>query len=260
MNFKCLEYKANMVRKTLKEQLAEIAPHLDLKPDRPKDKGKSKGKTKREKELVHKKSIDKNELFSRVKDKINIKQIDKDEMGINLKKILEKERRNKEQERKIERRKKEQIHKLERRKKKKDRDFLKSIYKLIEKATDISIRKNAKYFQPELNDDDVCIAILWAEGFEHEIRHVEKNRLKELIKKKYSKNYELGRVLSARSAERISISFYERYGWKVEDVSIKQINSTKRDTAWRDYDLLIEGYSPIDVKNSRRSKIALIDM
>ena len=66
------------------------------------------------------------------------------------------------------------------------------------------------------------------------------------------KNWELGRLLSARSAEKVAISFYRNYDKEVKDISITQTD-VKVSSEWRLYDLDVDGL-PVDVKNSREAQ------
>lgn len=100
---------------------------------------------------------------------------------------------------------------------------------------------------------DVEIALEWCDAKYLDKADVNLDDIgSEYFEEKYGQNWELGRVLSARAAEKAAMEFYRRYGCQVEDVSIKQI-VPGGGSDWRDYDLIADG-NPIDVKNSRRSR------
>lgn len=56
-------------------------------------------------------------------------------------------------------------------------------------------------------------------------------------------------MFSARIAEKVAAKFYTNLGHQVADISISQLN--KGSTDWKLYDLLIDGKTPVDVKNAR---------
>ena len=60
---------------------------------------------------------------------------------------------------------------------------------------------------------------------------------------------ELAKMLSARAAEKIVKKFFERFGHRVTDVAVQQLD--KGAPNWQDYDLLVDSQTPIDVKNAR---------
>jgi hypothetical protein len=98
---------------------------------------------------------------------------------------------------------------------------------------------------PELNEYDLQLVAKWWHRPPNDLDRMS------LIEGE-SKNWDLGRLLSARSAEKVAMDFYQNYRETVEDISITQIyeNST---SDWKDYDLNVDGH-PIDVKNSRQSQ------
>lgn len=110
----------------------------------------------------------------------------------------------------------------------------------------------AKSQYSELNEQDLEIAMDWA--------NTEK-----------SNDYTMARMLSARSAEKVAIKFYQSLGFEVNDVSIKQpIKISKRTSPnisedsddWKLYDLLLNGEISIDVKNARlplNSKVSYVE-
>ena len=73
-----------------------------------------------------------------------------------------------------------------------------------------------------------------------------------LIEARSKKEWELDRLLSARSAEKVAANFYSLYGKIVADISISQIEKNSK-SEWKRSDLDVDGLS-IDVKNSRRSQ------
>jgi hypothetical protein len=108
---------------------------------------------------------------------------------------------------------------------------------------------------PDIDNDDIRLSLLWSQ----KPILCNKEVINEIIKIEnflnlYSKNYDIGRLLSARIAEKVAISFYRHYGFIVKDISIKQLNIGENFNDWKFYDLDVQGYSLIDVKNSRRSK------
>ena len=100
------------------------------------------------------------------------------------------------------------------------------------------------YPLPKLDEDDLRLVERW--------HHLPRNSLdRTSLIKSESENWELGRLLSARSAEKVAAAFYQHYGKKVKDISIKQIDKNSK-SEWGKYDLSVDD-SPIDVKNSRQS-------
>ena len=101
------------------------------------------------------------------------------------------------------------------------------------------------YPLPKLDDRDMHLVEKW--------HHLSRNSLdRTSLIKTGSRDWELGRLLSARSAEKIAKAFYQRYEKKVKDTSITQIDKNS-ESEWEKYDLEV-GNIPIDVKNSRRSR------
>ena len=64
------------------------------------------------------------------------------------------------------------------------------------------------------------------------------------------RSYDQGRLLSARTAEKLAARYYEALGLKVDDVSITQLSAASED--WMDFDLLVDSRM-VDVKNARES-------
>lgn len=103
---------------------------------------------------------------------------------------------------------------------------------------------------PTLDEEDLKLSIEWAQ--DKQLQKDVKNFSRiELVIEKYEKDPELGRVMSARTAEIAAKSLYARCGFEVEDVSIRQIGQ-QDDIDWKYFDLKVNGH-PVDIKNSRRS-------
>ena len=118
---------------------------------------------------------------------------------------------------------------------------------LSEKAMNPNVR--AHFPLPELDEYDVQLVGEWCTL----LNNLDRSSLIELIKTDSKAKWESGRLLSARSAEKIARDFYQNnYGKEVTDVSITQIDKNKKND-WRKYDLDVEGLH-VDVKNSRRSQ------
>ena len=98
---------------------------------------------------------------------------------------------------------------------------------------------------PRLNEADIQIVEEWCQ--------LPRNTLdRTSLIEANDKDWELGRLLSARSAEKIAKDFYKKYGKKVKDISVTQTYENNN-SDWKNYDLNVDGL-PIDVKNSRRSQ------
>lgn len=100
---------------------------------------------------------------------------------------------------------------------------------------------------PELDEDDIQLAEKWYPSQEK----LDERSLIDVINDD-PKDWDSGRLLSARSAEKIAICFYRHYGKKVRDISITQLDENNN-SDWRDYDLNVDGCH-IDAKNSRQSQ------
>ena len=98
---------------------------------------------------------------------------------------------------------------------------------------------------PKIDDHDMQLVGKWCQPPQHNL-----DRLSLIIDE--SRDWKLGRLLSARSAEKVAANFYLHYGKIVRDISITQINKNSK-SDWKDYDLNVDGF-PIDVKNSRKSQ------
>ena len=99
---------------------------------------------------------------------------------------------------------------------------------------------------PELDERDIDLVV------EHWWCSASDTRDSESLIRNHGKDYHLGRLLSARSAEKAAVAFYRNYGKAVQDISITQTGE-EIDFEWRLYDLDVEGV-PVDVKNSRAYK------
>ena len=99
---------------------------------------------------------------------------------------------------------------------------------------------------PKLDEDDLQLAGQWCQPPRNNFDRTS------IVKARSKKDWELGRLLSARSAEKVSVKFYQHYRKKVTDISITQIDENDTSDYWN-YDLDVNGV-PIDVKNSRQSR------
>ena len=117
---------------------------------------------------------------------------------------------------------------------------------LSEKAMNPNVR--AHFSLPELDGDDIQLVGEWYTL----LNNLDRTSLIELVKTNSKAKWESGRLLSARSAEKIARDFYRNYGKKVKDISITQIDENNN-FDWKDYDLDVDGLH-VDVKNSRQSQ------
>jgi hypothetical protein len=108
---------------------------------------------------------------------------------------------------------------------------------------------------PELDEQDICLALEWIDAPEITENVTPINITQTAIIAKYGRHPQLGRVLSARAAEKAALTFYRCHGFEVEDVSIEQILHLDRPdkSEWRNHDFTVDG-RPMDVKNARRSE------
>ena len=105
----------------------------------------------------------------------------------------------------------------------------------------------AEYSLPSLDESDVQLVGMWG-------RPIQKNLDEQSIIEQNGKNWDYGRLLSARSAEKVSANFYRNYGKEVKDISITQIGDNP-DSDWKSYDLDVDdGSEYVDVKNARKSQ------
>lgn len=100
---------------------------------------------------------------------------------------------------------------------------------------------------PYLTGDDVRLALKWSPAlsrYEDAVLTGEIGSLPQegrLLK-------DLGKVLSARAAERVAINFYSHHELVVEDVARSQLTGAGNE--WARFDLRVDG-RPVDVKNAR---------
>ena len=152
--------------------------------------------------------------------------------------------------------------------------FRKKIYELKNKKIQLefqrellNIEKNffsmkdfeiTKIYPPVLNDEDLRLSEKWHTSFNiTEINNDKKysgknDSFRDRFLSKYSNDYQMGKMLSARSAEKAAILFLKKLGLEnISDVSIEQLKN--KDRNWVDYDIK-SGDIYYDVKNSRRSR------
>ena len=80
----------------------------------------------------------------------------------------------------------------------------------------LTLPVKAEYSLPSLNESDIQLVREWS--------HPKHNNLdSQSIIENYGTNRELGRLLSARSAEKVAAEFYRNYGKALRDISITQI-------------------------------------
>ena len=99
---------------------------------------------------------------------------------------------------------------------------------------------------PKLDERDLQLAGEWCRPPRYNLARIS------LIETRSKKEWELNRLLSARSAEKVAADFYRHYRKKVTDISITQIDENSK-SEWEKYDLDVDNI-PVDVKNSRRSQ------
>ena len=117
---------------------------------------------------------------------------------------------------------------------------------LSEKAMNPDVR--AQFSLPELDEDDIQLVGKW----DPLLSNLDRTSLIELTETDNKAKWESGRLLSARSAEKIARCFYRNYEKEVKDISITQIEENNN-FDWKDYDLDVDGLH-VDVKNSRQSQ------
>ena len=74
------------------------------------------------------------------------------------------------------------------------------------------------FLQPQLGKEDIKLVGAWCEPQQNDLDS------KSVIKAWGREKLTLGRLLSARSAEKVAADFYRNYGKKVKDIAITQIN------------------------------------
>ena len=156
----------------------------------------------------------------------------------------EQERRREEQQRTEQERRREEQRRERKRREEQQREW-RRFSNLSEKAMNTEL--NVCFPLPKLKEDDIRIVEEWYPSQEK----LDGRSLIDVINDD-PKDWDSGRLLSARSAEKIAICFYRHYGKKVKDISITQLDENDN-SDWRDYDLNVDG-RPIDVKNSRKSQ------
>ena len=117
---------------------------------------------------------------------------------------------------------------------------------LSEKAMNPNVR--AHFSLPELDEYDIQLVGKW----DPLLNNLDRTSLIELTENDNKTKWESGRLLSARSAEKIAVCFYRNYEKGVKDISIIQIDENNN-FDWKDYDLDVDGLH-VDVKNSRQSQ------
>ena len=171
------------------------------------------------------------------------KQQDEQRRAKQEKRRAEQRRAEQEKRRAEQRRAEQEKRRAEQRRAKQEKRRFSNLFELFEKAMNPKVR--ACFPLPKLNEDDIRLVEEWNQSPQNNLDR------KSLIESE-SKDWELGRLLSARSAEKIATDFYQSYGKTVEDISITQIDENNNPD-WRDYDLNVDGCH-IDVKNSRKSQ------
>lgn len=100
-----------------------------------------------------------------------------------------------------------------------------------------------EFFSPAISNVDISLCLAWSNirmGPENELL----NSLKALGER------DACRLISARQAELVTLTYLRKLGRDVSDVSISQLDE-KSDQRWKDFD--IDAGYPIDVKNARGS-------
>ena len=123
---------------------------------------------------------------------------------------------------------------------------IKRFTNLSEKAMNPNVR--AHFSLPELDEDDIQLVGKW----DPLLNNLDRTSLIELTENDNKAKWESGRLLSARSAEKIAVCFYRNYEKGVKDISITQIDENNN-FDWKDYDLDVDGLH-VDIKNSRQSQ------
>ena len=119
--------------------------------------------------------------------------------------------------------------------------------KQLEKGITIKVLNpnvKARHWLPTLTESDIQLVNMWSQS-------VHSNLNRQSIIENYGKDLVLGRLLSARSAEKVASEFYGNYGKTVRDISVTQIEE-KPQSDWRIHDLDVDGLS-VDVRNTRES-------
>lgn len=104
----------------------------------------------------------------------------------------------------------------------------------------------------DLSSNDLRLVQQWMGNKYSDLKKLTPQIFRDFLSdKKYSKDFEIGRLLSARMAEKAVIHYFSINGFNCSDISLKQVTERKnRD--WKTHDISINGRN-YDVKNSRRS-------
>ncbi len=119
-------------------------------------------------------------------------------------------------------------------------------------ATSFSNQHSVFINSPELLISDIALALEWSKLDSWDKKTILSDPREAIKSGDFQHDYELGRVLSARAAEKAALRFFRHLGSHVQDVSIQQIKGDSTEERWKKGDLVIDG-TLYDVKNSRRS-------
>lgn len=129
------------------------------------------------------------------------------------------------------------------------------LYSLIEAAGSDSFEVTLPW--ADLDAEDIELAAGWTENCHpdliEDIRHCDPDQLEYILTSKgLSKDFHLGRMLSARAAEKSLLAYFKKRTPNARDISKTQLKEP-RGGEWQTHDLLIDG-AMIDVKNARRAQ------
>ncbi len=127
-----------------------------------------------------------------------------------------------------------------------------SFVHLAEEILSIEISAHVEHL--ELSNLDLMLALEWSKLSQVEKKVILSDFRAAILNGKYQKEYELGRVLSARAAEKAALRFFKKHGNQVQDISVQQITGRSGESDWKKGDLSVAGVL-YDVKNSRRSPV-----
>lgn len=126
------------------------------------------------------------------------------------------------------------------------------IVPFVKRSSQVPINRIVAEIQhPILTEDDVSLALHWSRD-EVLRSEIDLGDIWPTVSAEYEKNWELGRLLSARVAEKAAVAFFQHHGFEVEDISIQQLYSNDLGD-WTTHDLEVNG-CPYDVKNARRAE------
>lgn len=110
-----------------------------------------------------------------------------------------------------------------------------------------------RYSMLELNDKDLELCKTWFDSYDKEYVNNSVLEFKDRILRfeGLGNNFFLGKLLSARMAEKVVITFLTEAGYSCEDVSLLQVTNPNT-TNWKLFDIKA-GDRYFDVKNTRRS-------